>query len=405
MLPTRKIWLLFTFLFGLYIIYGTLFPFYAGALPWESLATRKFWILSNQPHSPLGDIIANLLFFLPFSFSLIQYLGKSWKAALGVVLTCFLLSYLVETMQQLSPVRRSSLIDVWVNTGSGLCGVFLYKVQQKWFPSFPGRTPGGKWALPAVLAILVLVLDATQPFDFSIDPLMFQAEVSLLKKMQLVAHPGYIGIWWRSCMLVIMSTAIFCAWMVELKVRNYGRKGILAIVAGGVLLESLQLMVASRVPSLIDFTAYPMGGLAGLALYRVMPKKAVLSSILFWGAAGAALGLSLGPKWFSNGDVFYLENLPYALYSYHQVFLISETFRYILFFFTPGFLVPYWIMRGKKLPTAMWAGALSFLTGFALLAVWRQGFLTFLVSIQGGAGVVGILLGFVMAYLALIYRK
>ncbi len=79
------------------------------------------------------DIVGNLLLFFPLGFGLmgIKSQGKPDTKILLSLAFCSLLSVSVEVLQLLLPERSSSVVDVLLNTGGGLIGIWLFK---QWGP-------------------------------------------------------------------------------------------------------------------------------------------------------------------------------------------------------------------------------------------------------------------------------
>jgi hypothetical protein len=76
------------------------------------------------------DIIANIVGFLPFGFTLCGYLISSGRTRLAVGVTaviCGVLSLLVESLQVFLPTRDSSMTDVITNFLGGAIGALLYR--------------------------------------------------------------------------------------------------------------------------------------------------------------------------------------------------------------------------------------------------------------------------------------
>ncbi|HZF15869.1 MAG TPA: VanZ family protein [Steroidobacteraceae bacterium] len=112
------------------ILYGSLFPFEFDApsgLPLIALvASLRFERASR------GDIVANLLLYIPLGLCLAAALPRRWSAVARFALTVtagVLLSLAVELLQTMEPARVSSLTDVGLNaagTAIGALGALIY---------------------------------------------------------------------------------------------------------------------------------------------------------------------------------------------------------------------------------------------------------------------------------------
>ncbi len=105
------------------ILFLTLFPF---RFSWqEDFYLREINHYFYHP-SNLGDFLTNIIFFIPFGFSLSYLLIDKkiiWRRiAIVIVLASFSLSLTVETLQIFLPSRSSSLTDIISNSFGGLLG-------------------------------------------------------------------------------------------------------------------------------------------------------------------------------------------------------------------------------------------------------------------------------------------
>jgi hypothetical protein len=76
-----------------------------------------------------SDIVANILGFVPFGFTLCGYLMSSGRVRPAVIVTsviCGALSLLIETVQVYLPTRDSSMTDVITNFVGGTIGALIY---------------------------------------------------------------------------------------------------------------------------------------------------------------------------------------------------------------------------------------------------------------------------------------
>jgi len=131
------------------LIYGSLIPFdfkgsqavdqQGGALPaLVDTFTSPQWIAAAQGESSLGlsfamsDLLMNLALYLPLGVTLRMALRAWWRSApfevLGTVAIAFALSWAVESLQGLMPMRVASLNDVLANTGAAMFAALIAPV-------------------------------------------------------------------------------------------------------------------------------------------------------------------------------------------------------------------------------------------------------------------------------------
>jgi VanZ family protein len=129
-IPASFVWI--TVAVVMVIVYGSLYPFVfqsRSGSPWRALAAV------NRLRDSRGDILANILLYLPFGFFAIQALRcrAVVRQVAAVTLAGLILSTGMELLQFYVPGRDSSLTDIGFNTlgsflgaGAGmlLCGKF-----------------------------------------------------------------------------------------------------------------------------------------------------------------------------------------------------------------------------------------------------------------------------------------
>lgn len=86
---------------------------------------------SRWNRSAVGDVALNLLGFMPYAFLAMWFLRTpsarhdGWRAT-AVVLSGFLLSFVIEFIQAFLPTRSSSLVDLCANTAGTAIGVMAF---------------------------------------------------------------------------------------------------------------------------------------------------------------------------------------------------------------------------------------------------------------------------------------
>lgn len=128
------------------VIYGSLIPFdfqwssavaeHGGVIPavLNTLASPQ-WIAAKKGESALGlsfaasDLLINLLLYVPLGVSLRMALRMVWRSwwfeVLGTFIVALALSWLVESLQSLMPMRVASRNDVLANSGAALAAALV----------------------------------------------------------------------------------------------------------------------------------------------------------------------------------------------------------------------------------------------------------------------------------------
>jgi len=134
-LLSRKYFAFLALVYSVFIFYVTTIPFNTHLANWPSLWPRVFSIWQDTNfYTSRGDILANCLLFgvlgilLKSSFSP----HEKWhelKVFLSILFG-FFLCYFIEVLQELFPDRRSSLLDIWVDTLACAAGIlFIWLLQ------------------------------------------------------------------------------------------------------------------------------------------------------------------------------------------------------------------------------------------------------------------------------------
>jgi VanZ family protein len=114
----------------LLILYGSLFPFEFA--PRADLRLSELAASLAFQHASRGDVVANLLLYVPLGLCMAIALPQRWSGAAKIVLTVatgVLLSIAVELVQTMEAARVASLTDVLLNaagTALGAAAALLY---------------------------------------------------------------------------------------------------------------------------------------------------------------------------------------------------------------------------------------------------------------------------------------
>lgn len=108
------------------ITYASLYPF--TGWHWSGLPIFDFLTASWPRWFTWGDLILNVLGYIPLGFSLCAALPHRWsrlRAAKWSIVLCFFLSFGLETLQNFLPTRVASNVDIGTNTLGAFLGAGL----------------------------------------------------------------------------------------------------------------------------------------------------------------------------------------------------------------------------------------------------------------------------------------
>ncbi len=379
----RSLWMVS----ALFVVYGTTIPFdfelsAHGKVGMEALEALEKFPRTEREMKQVdmwGDILQNVLLFLPFGFLGFLSMGKGytnlWKIAV-VTGAGFLLSCGVEFLQLYSPVRHTSPVDVLTNTMGALSGAaFAYKTY-KVFSRFlqdekTRRYLKVRTAYPLAVFLVLTTVGAWMPFDFSLVRGDNKWIVKgLVRDFFDFAWPGDHGLIFVQ--YVIFSLALY-RFLADMGQRHPLWMGGVYAALLAVFLELGQVVVVSRTPQFQDILTACMGALAALALikqrnWRAYPWVwAVLWSTLIF--ASAAM-MSLHP--FRPADAYTGFNfIPFFAYEDRTGFLSLHYFLHMgVAFFPLGFLFAYLF----KPTRASVASVLAVAGAMALALEFAQGF-------------------------------
>ena len=361
-LNLTRFWSGLAIIYSVFIIYGTLFPF---AFISEVTSKNNFAlfpllsVFARGGFAGFGDMISNLIFFIPLGFFLAKVLGVAVrrgnfhhqsfptpysKVILIVALMSGLLSMFVEYLQLYTVNRSTSWLDILCNLISGVIGVILaYNII---IPNALRQLNMRgilytRWFIPSLSALGIVVLESLQPFNFSLGknlmiekaPLIWQDPTGLagFSAMSLI----------RYGLVFLVATAILCAWLYELSWRRpwFWASGFYLIT--GVILEAMQMVVVSRIPGWIEVLFITGGCLLGPLLFKYIPQKINLLALVFWGGAGVVIAALFSNSIPGNHDIFKISQLnAFGIYS-PFAYRVSMMLSHLSLFFFIGVLVPY----------------------------------------------------------------
>ncbi|VAV95142.1 hypothetical protein MNBD_ALPHA02-1549 [hydrothermal vent metagenome] len=168
------------------IIYGSLFPFtfVSGDGVWE-----RWNILYNSfsPFTSLGDILGNIVLFIPFGFFGVKSLrisGAGRKIYFRILIYGFFLALIIQLIQVYIPSRSPAIADVYWNMAGIILGLGFARFLKEYFPKFSLTDAAG---IPVILSFIWL-LSLFFPFVPTID---FQEIKNGLKP--LILDPSFQG--------------------------------------------------------------------------------------------------------------------------------------------------------------------------------------------------------------------
>ncbi|MBN2425354.1 MAG: VanZ family protein [Calditrichaceae bacterium] len=279
-------WFLIFLGYTIFIIYGTTIPFrFSTDADTIQRNLDKLFIFFDESHSvlsnPGSDMVANILFFIPFGLFLFNllYYEKERKLHLGTILfitlSGFILSTLVETIQIFSPRRTASVPDVITNTfgtliGSGF-GYYLYKNRHfhRIHDFIENRLKNPIIILMMVYSLFIFFIGLA-PFNFNISPRFVSLRILHLKLIEdaFIEKPSNL---FSIIFIFGPGGYIFTQYFTKiLSQKHLLKSAVLAVFFGSLLcvfVEAGQLFVNSRSFSGSDVLSGITGVLYGTITY------------------------------------------------------------------------------------------------------------------------------------------
>ena len=300
-------------LYAVFVLYGATIPFHFAAD--HAAVAEKLHQLPLSPFvSPdtgrrlsIPDAVQNVLFFVPFGVLGMLAGNKTMRVSRVALVTVLgaLLSLFVEVVQLFEADRVTSVSDLMTNTSGAFAGAALALAGRGAAMSTLRRLQADGLAnvrelRPLVVWSVVLAVAAWQPFDVTLELGSVATKVRSLQ----AGLWQYTGL--RDEGLVLLVTALFAmslaGYLAAIGVPAPARKtaGIGACLV--VALESSQILITSRMPSLWDAVVGVAGVTAGAMLgalsRRLQWRSLGLSLLVAATAASAALAM-LSPFQFS----------------------------------------------------------------------------------------------------------
>ena len=295
------LWLTFT----LFIVYGGSIPFHFTA-DRAQVADKLSRLRLNPLISPdtgrrvsIPDVVQNIALFIPFGALGVIAFRQQRSALTAIIRTAALaavLSAAVETLQLFEPDRTTSVSDFCANVAGALFGaaaaaalirssrVATLQLRARKLIDVPQF-------YPLLVAVIVLLAAAWEPFDFTLD---VGTLVSKVRALQV--DPWQLGAL-RDEGVELVRYVLFglaaSLWLRQIGVRS---SAILAAAGGAAVaggLEASQWIIGSRMPGLEDAVVHAAGAVAGAALSRRWPwnRSPIFWCVVVWCATGLGAGL------------------------------------------------------------------------------------------------------------------
>lgn len=275
-------------LYAALLIYGSWYPF-----AWNASPAAPFTFLHTLPaHLDKGDIVQNVLVYMPFGLLVVAWCGRRLPFAAALLLSAVggtALSMGIEIAQQYLPARVPSLVDVAMNFGGSVIGALLGALVSR--HTAPGATLlrlRDGWFRPGPLASTGLVviglwlLSQTSPLVPSLDIAQLRGKLGYLYRSLVDPDAFSLGklatLWCYQLALGILLCTLL----------NPGRPLLrlylllMAFVCGG------KLLVVGRALSL-ELAAAAALALPALALARRLPPRALATAGVALLAAGLVI--------------------------------------------------------------------------------------------------------------------
>lgn len=343
----RQIFIIVTLL----IVYGSLFPFSFEA---KNLSTINWWdwLFSFEARTTRGDILGNVLLFIPFGF--FGALGFSHtdpainrRYNFILILAGFAFAVLLQGLQLFLPSRVSTAGDAWANTTGLLLGIILMRVLAssrvaRWFNS---DEPTQTLTVPVILVACWLGYHWF-PFIPSFDWLQIKFSFKPLSHWHLITPYQLVD--------QFLAWLMFWYFLDKLVPRQLSAYHRLAII--GVIMI-VQILLVRNLMSLNSFIA----SVTAVFVFQFAGSKIKsywAALLLFW-----LLFRSWYP--FSLNDSATIHWIPFASYLSGSLWINSyQVFENLFFYGASFYLLNRWLHN--------WMWACGLLTGWLLIVELGQ---------------------------------
>ncbi|MFC1822444.1 VanZ family protein [Thermodesulfobacteriota bacterium] len=264
-------------LFSLFVVYGTVIPFNFVDSRQEIIykISRIQWIpfldTSDNSLSSIPDIVQNIFFFVPFGFLGFWLKTRDEKGVLTrcvkISLLAFALSLSVETLQIFCKDRYAGTTDLVTNTAGAFAGFWLAYIISQIFIKIASLTQVKKYltlraAYPFLVALIMVIINEWQPFDFSLDVSAVWPKIK-----GLIREPFIVSLVFRDELVIYFHFFLF-SYVFTILLRNIGTtryiiKAMVISIGVGLFLELSQIIIGSRVPGFQDVLTITAGCTCG----------------------------------------------------------------------------------------------------------------------------------------------
>jgi VanZ family protein len=345
-----RVWL--WLLTAAFVIYGTTIPFQfvddlgLAAAKYERLSSNVFLSPDTGARLSTPDVVQNVLLFIPFGLLGMSTLrrGPFIVRLLLVTLLGALLSAGVEALQLFTVDRTTSIADLITNSTGAFLGAVLWPLAAAAGAAGFGVMQQRQWTsapalYPAVVIALLLCVSAWQPFDPSLDlgSVWSKVKTLLADPVQRAAVNYEDLLQFFRFAAFAMAVAYTCR---QLRVRSAATRAVIIALVFGASLESSQIILQSRLPSLADVSVVLAGALAGGLVYRAWrhdsatrPWFAIVSVV----TVVSLVPIYLAP--FTLADAYPPQSwVPFlSYYKYTSTQALSHVIEVMLMYFPIGF--------------------------------------------------------------------
>jgi VanZ family protein len=301
----------------LLIVYGSLLPFHLTDLSFSAaLANLRYIPLLELGVESRADLVANLLLYIPFGLLLCGSIAGANPGpallATGALMSLLIAATVavgVEFTQQFFAPRTVSLNDLFAELAGSIIGIVLWPVAGiRLVHLIQSIFRGGANARNAALIAYALGFAVLSlfPYDFLLSYDEWRAKLSSENVGWLfVPHCG------GRCLLRLIPEALLVAPLAMLFFRSARRSHLLllAAVTGaalGMLIEGLQLTIASGTSQGASIASRALGMMLGVTLMRLSPDmdwrgvRYYARPMLVMGVVPYLIALAWANGWFSG---------------------------------------------------------------------------------------------------------
>ena len=284
----------------LFILVSTAAPFHFDT-SFQSLSSHLSRIQLNPLISPdtgrrisIPDFVQNLLLFVPFGAAAVLTFGGDMpvRRIVSATLLGCALSVAAESIQLFTTHRISSLADILANTAGAASGAMLAAICRRLqWTRHVRRLKSDAAAAPTYRAVLVTTLlvgiASWEPFDVTLDVGVVAGHVTAMRTS--LSHVSFSPEHLVMFVLFLLFGFMLTQWIRELHVRFAVMVGIVAAISVGIALETSQVFIQSRQPTMTDALVNAAGAVAGAVVSTVQAdvrsKLRVLTIVCLFASA------------------------------------------------------------------------------------------------------------------------